>query len=117
VKILKRLCEAVRRKIPELWPKDWILQLTRHSLSRSFWNKNWLPKWNTHSIPLMWHRMTCISKNKACFNGTKISGYWRHPKKKKMLALKAMPQQKSPKIFPTVAVSLGPSALSSVRSP
>jgi hypothetical protein len=22
---MKRLCEAVRRKRPELWPKDWIL--------------------------------------------------------------------------------------------
>jgi histone-lysine N-methyltransferase SETMAR len=26
VEILKRLCEAVHRKGPELWPSDWILQ-------------------------------------------------------------------------------------------
>jgi hypothetical protein len=31
-----------------------MLQLTRHTLSSSFWPKNRLLKWNTHPIPLIW---------------------------------------------------------------
>jgi len=42
--------------------------------------------WNgtPHPVPLIWLRMTCVSKNKFCLKGTKISGYWRNhlpPKK------------------------------------
>jgi hypothetical protein len=53
--ILKRLREAVSRKRPELWPNDWILHHdnapAHKALSSSFWHKNRLLKWDTHSIP------------------------------------------------------------------
>jgi hypothetical protein len=41
-----------------------MLQLTRHTLSSSFWYKNPLLKWNTHPIPLIWYDMTsgCFQK-------------------------------------------------------
>jgi hypothetical protein len=59
VEILKRLLEDMHRR-SELKPNDWILhsQLSRRSLSRSFWPKNPLLKWNTHLILLIWLRMT-----------------------------------------------------------
>jgi hypothetical protein len=34
-----------------------MLQLTRHFLSSSFWPKNRLPEWKTHSIHFIWLRM------------------------------------------------------------
>jgi hypothetical protein len=41
-----------------------MLQLTRLSLSSSFWLKNRLLKWNTHPVPLIWLLMTfgCFKK-------------------------------------------------------
>jgi hypothetical protein len=41
-----------------------MLQLVRYSLSSSFWPKNWLLKWNTHPIPLIWLQVTsgCLQK-------------------------------------------------------
>jgi hypothetical protein len=46
--ILKCLCEAVRRKIRKLWPKDWILRydiISSHkALGKSFWLTNFLLK-------------------------------------------------------------------------
>jgi len=35
-----------------------MLQLTRHCLSKSFWPKNRLLKWNTHPSPLIRLQMT-----------------------------------------------------------
>jgi hypothetical protein len=54
------LCEALRRKRPELCPNNWFLHhdsAPAHkvlSLSGSFWPKNLLLKWNTHPLPLIW---------------------------------------------------------------
>jgi hypothetical protein len=41
-----------------------MLQVTRRSVSSSFWPKNRLLKWITHRIPLIWLRMTsdCFQK-------------------------------------------------------
>jgi 3-hydroxyisobutyrate dehydrogenase-like beta-hydroxyacid dehydrogenase len=70
-----------------------VLQLTRCSLSSSFWSKNELPKWNTHSIPLIWLWITsAVSKTKVCLKVMKLSRYWRHQKNLTM-ALIAIPQQ------------------------
>jgi hypothetical protein len=64
VEILKRLREAVHRKIPELWPGDWIFHHENapahkadRSLSSNFWPKNRFLKENDHSIPLILIRM------------------------------------------------------------
>jgi hypothetical protein len=58
-----------------------MLQLTRQSLSNSFWPKNWLLKWNTDPVPLTWLCMNSVGKTKVYLNGTKISVYWRLWKK------------------------------------
>jgi hypothetical protein len=84
-----------------------MFQLTRRSLSSSFWPKNRLPKWNTHPIPLLiseW--LLALSKNKVCLKGAKISGYWRHPKKCDE-GTENYSTTGVPKMFPTLAASLG----------
>jgi hypothetical protein len=62
-------------------PTIGFIVMTVLQLTRSFWLKNRLLKWNTHPIPPFWLRMTSGSfQNKVCLKGTKGSGYWRHPK-------------------------------------
>jgi len=60
VEILKQLHETVRRKMPEVWSTIGFstMELTRYSLSSSFWPKNQLLKWNTHFVLLIWLWMT-----------------------------------------------------------
>jgi hypothetical protein len=62
VEVRQRLYEAVHRKMPGLWPNDWILlnnNAPAHKvLSSSFWSKNSLLKWNTIPIPVIWFQMT-----------------------------------------------------------
>jgi hypothetical protein len=68
VQILKWLCEAGRRKGPELWPKKCILHHdnapAHKELSSSFWSKNRLLDCNTYPIPLILLQMTsgCFQK-------------------------------------------------------
>jgi hypothetical protein len=68
VEILKRLREAVHRKGSKHWSNDWILHHdnapAHKTLSSSFWPKNRLLKWTTHTIPLIWLRRApgCFQK-------------------------------------------------------
>jgi hypothetical protein len=59
-----------------------VLQLTRCSLSSSFWPKNLLLKYNTKPVPWFGSEwLLAVSRNKIYLQGTKISRYWRHPKR------------------------------------
>jgi hypothetical protein len=81
-----------------------MLQLTRRSVSSSFWPRNWLLKWNTHHPPFPsfvseWH--VAASKNKIYLKVTKVSGYWRHSNEKKSdEGTESCSTTGVPKIFP-----------------
>jgi hypothetical protein len=69
VEILEWLCEAVRRKRPELWSNNWILHHDNAPDQEVLFQavpdpKNQLLKWNTHPLPLIWLQMTsgCFQK-------------------------------------------------------
>jgi hypothetical protein len=55
-------------KRPEIWPSGWMLHHdnapAHKTLSRSFWPKNRLLKWNTHHITMILLRMTSGSLQK-----------------------------------------------------
>jgi hypothetical protein len=68
MELLKRFCEVVHRKRPELWPKDWILHHDNAPAHKELSVKQLLPKnrllkWNTNLV-LIWLRMTsgCYQK-------------------------------------------------------
>jgi hypothetical protein len=93
---LERLYEAVLRKLPEIWPNDWFstmttIQLTRRSLSSSFWPKKGLLKWNTNPLPLIWFRHDIRIEKTS-------KGMWRQRSK--------LFHNRSCKIFPRVAGSI-----------
>jgi len=81
-----------------------MLQLTKRSLSSSFWTKM---KRKTHPITLIWLLITsgCF-QNKVCFKWTEILGYGRHPKQYDN-GTERYSTRGIPKLFPTVAASLG----------
>jgi hypothetical protein len=51
---MKRLREAVCRKMPELWPNDWILHHDNAPAHKQFQAQ----KSVTHPVHLIWLRMT-----------------------------------------------------------
>jgi hypothetical protein len=71
-----------------------VIQLTRRSVSNTFWSKNPLLKWNERPPcpPDMGLNGFCLFPKIKSALGTKISGYWRH-KKIVMTVLKAIPQK------------------------
>jgi hypothetical protein len=76
-----------------------VLQLTRRSLSSSCGPK--VDYWNGTLTLFPWFGSECllaVPKIKFCLKATKISGYWRHPKKVTR-ALKTVPQQEFQKRF------------------
>jgi len=92
--------EALHRKRPELWPREWILCHYNAPANNVFSVKQFgAPKidyWNGTPTFLPWlafRWLMAVSKNKVCLKGKNISGYWRHPKKKVPTALKIIPQQ------------------------
>jgi len=59
MEILRQLHEAVLRKGLNFGPvmgisTTTVLQLTRCSMPSSFWTRNQLLKWNTHTVSLIW---------------------------------------------------------------
>jgi hypothetical protein len=84
-----------------------MLQLTGYSLLSNLWPKNNYLNENIYPISLIWLQITsgCFQK-KVCLKGTKISGYSRHPKKCDD-GTESCSTTGVPKMFPTVAASLG----------
>jgi hypothetical protein len=102
VEVLKRLCEAMFTKRPELWSNDWILHYDNALCLAVSGTK--IDGWNGTPILFPWfcsEWLSAVSKNKFYLKGTKISGHWGHPKNV-TTALKAVPQR-----FPTVPPSFG----------
>jgi hypothetical protein len=81
-----------------------MLQLTRHSLSRNFWPKNWLLKCNTHSSALIWLQITSGSSKKIKFalKGLRFQEDIQKKKKKKCDDKEIYSTKGVPKMFPTV---------------
>jgi hypothetical protein len=86
VEILKRLREAVRRKMSERLHNDWILHHDNAPAQKALSVKHFLAQksiteMNTHRSPLILLRLTsgCFT-NKVCLKGTNIWGDRRHPK-------------------------------------
>jgi len=69
------------------WPSDWILHHdnapAQGTLSHTVSGLK-IDYWNGIPTLFPWFGskwFLALSKNKVCIKGTKISGYWRHPKK------------------------------------
>jgi hypothetical protein len=107
VAVLKRLHEAVHRKWPGLSTMT-MLQLTRLSLSKSYWPRNRLLKWNTHPVPLIWLRMTCMfPKIESAIKERIFQDIEDIQNKKNDEGAESCCKVRIPKIFSTLAASLG----------
>jgi hypothetical protein len=93
----------MHRKRPELCPHNWIIHYDNAPAYRALSVKQFLAQ---KSITEREHPpyypdlalTSGCSKNKVCPKGTKISGYWRHPKNV-TTALKNIPQKVFQKCF------------------
>jgi hypothetical protein len=87
------LCENTEAVIWRCaWRKAWTLAndwILRHDTApahktlpvKEFLAKNSVTEMNIYLVSLIWLRITCgCFQKKVCRKGTKISGYWRHPK-------------------------------------
>jgi hypothetical protein len=104
MEILKRLCEAVHRKRPELWPTDWIPHRDNAPAHKALFVKQFLPQ---KSITEMEHP--------PCSPDLAPNDFWQFPKLKSALkgrrfqiveninkcdaALNGIPQQEFRKCF------------------
>jgi hypothetical protein len=84
-----------------------MFQLTRRSLSSSFWPKNPLLKWDNHPIPLICsNNFWMFPKINSALKGRRFQDTEDIQKKNVTTAPKAIPQQEFQK-FRKVATSLG----------
>jgi histone-lysine N-methyltransferase SETMAR len=81
VGILKRLLEAVRRKTPELWPNDWILQQENAPAHKALSVKQFLAQKSItemehppRSPNLALNDLWLFPKIKSAFKGRKFHG-------------------------------------------
>jgi hypothetical protein len=81
-------------------------QLTRCSLSSNLWSKNQLLKYPPCSPDVASNDFWLFQKIKVSFKGMKISGYWKHPNNSDG-GTGSYSTTGVPKMFPTVAASLG----------
>jgi hypothetical protein len=107
-KIFNRPFEALCTQMPELWPNDWISAMTVLQRSLFSGQKIGIEMDPPPPFPRFGSKwLLTVSKNKVCNKGTKISGYWRHPNKKKKnvtISLKAVPEQEFQNISNSVNV-------------
>jgi hypothetical protein len=112
VEILKRLCEVVLRKswnlVHRLDSPSWQYFISQGALSQAVSDPK-IDYWNGTPTTFYWFGsewLLAVSKNKFCLKETKISGYWLQWKRSGD-GTESYFTTGVPKMFPTVAASLG----------